>query len=325
MKRVRWGILGTAEIAREQVIPALKDCSNAELVAIASRGGQASDLVEEFKIPKQYASYEELLKDPEIDAVYVPLPNHLHAEWVKLAASYGKHVLCEKPASPSSEEASEMIEACEEYGVLFMESMMYQFHPQHQRVKELVDSGTIGEVKLVRSAFTFQLEKLNDNFRLLPWEDGGGSLYDIGCYSIHALRSIVGEPVEIMHCSTDNSMSAESDISATAVMKFNNNVIGYFDCGMNMSVRNEYEIVGTEGSIRVPKAFIPQETGETTVEISKNGTTTIENFKANYYVNGLEHFSTCILDNKTPVHDKKETVNNIIVIENCIKKAQENQ
>jgi len=321
--QIRWGILGTAEIAREQVMPAFQKCANAKLKGIASRSGNTAELATEFNIPKEYSSYEELLEDPDIDAVYVPLPNHLHAQWVKKAAARGKHVLCEKPAALTAQETKEMIEICEKNNVYFMESMMYQFHPQHKKVKELVESGVIGDVKLMRASFTFQLEKMEDNFRLLPWSKGGGSVYDIGCYCIHALRSILGEPTEVSYCSTDNSLSNDSDIAAMAVMEFDQHIKGYFDCGMNMSTRNEYEIVGTGGVIRVSKAFIPQEDGEGVIHISTlNGLSTEEKIYDNYYVSGLEYFSECIINNTKPIYGKSETINNVQVIEDCLEKAK---
>lgn len=322
-KKIRWGVLGTAEIAREQVMPAIKKCLNAELKGIASRSGKTAELASKFNISKEYLSYEDLLKDPEIDAVYIPLPNHLHAKWVKEAAAYGKHVLCEKPAALTAQETKEMIENCERNDVYFMESMMYQFHPQHNKVKELVKSGIIGDVKLMRASFTFQLERSKNNFRLLPWSEGGGSIYDIGCYCIHAIRGILGEPINVSYCSTDNSLSKESDVAALAVMEFDHNIKGYFDCGMNMSTRNEYEIVGTKGVIQVPKAFIPQTDGEGVIHVSTvDGSVTTEKIYDNYYISGLDYFSECIINDKEPIYGKGETINNVKVIENCIGRAK---
>src|SRR5699024_11873054 len=132
-------------------------------------------------------------------AVYVPLPNHLHSEWVKAAASYGKHILCEKPAALTTSEFKEMVEACDTNKVAFMEAMMYQFHSQHQRVEEMLESGLIGEIKQMRASFTFLLGSTEGNFRLHPQSKGGGSIYDIGCYCIHAIRKIMGEPVKVLH------------------------------------------------------------------------------------------------------------------------------
>lgn len=322
--KIKWGILGTAEIAREQMIPAIQRSSNAELVGIASLSGKSKGFAEKYDIPNSYQSYKELLSDPNIDAVYIPLPNHLHSEWVRLAAMHGKHILCEKPAAITIDDTKKMLEVCEHHDVLFMEAMMYQFHPQHLKVKELVKRGDIGDVKFMRAAFTFKLERIEDNFRLLPWSDGGGSLYDIGCYCIHAIREILGKPQKVLYCLADTEPSDQSDISAMAILEFKNQIKAYFDCGMNMSVRNEYEIVGTKGTIRVPKAFIPQSDGEGIIQVSYNdGRYFEERIYDDYYVRGVEHFSACVKDRQQPLYSKRDILNNIKVLNSCIEEAMQ--
>lgn len=314
--KINWGILGTAEIAEVQVIPAIQQASNASLAAIASGSGKEQAFAAKYNIPKAYGTYEELLDDPDIDMVYIPLPNGLHSKWVKEAAARGKHVLCEKPAALTAQETIEMIAVCEEKGVLFMEALMYQFHPQHQRVKELVQSGAIGEVALMRSSFTFMLKKIEGNFRLNP-QNGGGSIYDIGCYCIHAIREIMGEPAKV-YCVGELSAVHQVDLSAVAILDFAGGARAYLDCGMNMSTRHEYEIVGTKGTIRVPKAFIPQADGEGLIQlIDLNGNIREEKLYGSYYKLGVEHLSSCLLEHTEPRYSKEGSIRNMKVIDAC--------
>ena len=313
MKEISWGILGTAEIAEEQVIPAIQKSANGKVAAIASRNParKATKLAEQFDIPTIYSSYEELLADETIDAVYVPLPNELHAEWTKKAAAYGKNVLCEKPAGLTASQVKEMVATCKSENIIFMESMMYQFHPQHKRVKEIIVEGAIGEVKQMRASFTFPLKKTGD-FRLKTQANGGGSIFDIGCYTIHAIRSILGEPTEVLFVDETLTEDGKTDIAAIGVFVHENGEKSYFDCGMNMSTRNEYEIVGTKGTIRVPKAFIPQADGEGIIELIPNdGPIKREQVIADYYVEGVEFFARHIIGGKDLTLLAEDTLNNV--------------
>lgn len=321
MRQVRWGVLGTAEIAKEQVLPAIQKAKNADIVAIASRSPneEVNKLANQFDISQVYHSYEDLLKNPAIDAVYVPLPNHLHAKWTKKAACYGKHVLCEKPAGLTAEQVKDMATVCEQNDVIFMESMMYQFHPQHQRVKKMIEDGVIGEVKQMRASFTFMLEKLDEDFRLKSQENGGGSIFDIGCYTIHSIRSVLGEPRRVLYVNETLLNEGQTDIAALGIFEHENGVKSYFDCGMNMSTRNEYEVIGTKGTIRVPKAFIPQKDGEGIVEvITKDGSITREKKYADYYVYGVEYFSHYVLENEKLNTLLTDTIHNMKAIDSVL-------
>ena len=178
--RVRWGVLSTANIATEKVIPGLRRSPRSEVLAIASREDRrANDVAARLGIPRAYGSYEAMLADPDIDAVYNPLPNHLHASWTIAAARAGKHVLCEKPLALTASDAQGMVDACRDGGVLLMEAFMYRQHPSWIAVRELVQSGRIGSLRAVDSWFSY----FNDdpsNIRNIR-EAGGGALYDIGC------------------------------------------------------------------------------------------------------------------------------------------------
>lgn len=320
--KVNWGILSTAAIAQEQTIPAILQAKNANALAIASQNGKEGTVAEKYNIPRAYSTYEQLLEDPDIDLVYVPLPNNLHSKWVKEAAKAGKHVLCEKPAALTEKETIEMIEVCEENNVTFMEAFMYQFHPQHKRVRDIVATGEIGEIKLIHSSFSFLLSKIDGNFRM-DRKRGGGSIYDIGCYSIHAIRKITGSEPKFIKAISKNLEDYDVDISAVVMMEVENGVQAYFDCAMDMPPRHMYEVVGTEGTITVSKAFITQEDGEGIITVTnKNGIKRQEIISGHSYTLGVEHLSDCILSKTTPIYTKESTIKNMRAIEACIKSIE---
>src|SRR5699024_6559802 len=261
MKKVNWGILSTAGIAQKELIPAFKRATNAEVTAIASSSGieKAKAVADKFSIEKVYDSYEKLLDDPDVDAVYIPLPNHLHKEWVIAAAKKGKHILCEKPAAVNAAEFEEMQQVCEEQDVILMEAFMYHFHPQHERVKEIIASGEIGEVSYMRSAHTLYMKDPEMNVRV-NYQAGGGSLYDIGSYAIHAIRNVLGHEPETVHVEAVKNTSG-IDTAAYASITFADGTRATFDTSFDLADRNEYEVAGTKGRIRVPRAFRPDRNG----------------------------------------------------------------
>lgn len=165
-RHLQWGVLGTSTIAKNAVIPAIQQSERGEVLAIASRSKEKAEaLANELDIARAYGSYDELIADPDIEAVYIPLPNHMHKEWTIKAAQAGKHVLCEKPAALNSEEAVEMIEVCQQHGVLFAEAIMYRYHPKHRRVQEIIASGEIGTVRALHGNFTCNTADDKDNVR----------------------------------------------------------------------------------------------------------------------------------------------------------------
>ena len=196
-KITRWGILSTANIGRKAVIPALMESEQAQVAAVASRTiNHAQAFADEMGIPTAYGSYEALLADPEIDAVYIPLPNHLHKPWTVRAAEAGKHILCEKPLALNTEECQEMIAAAKANGVQLMEAFMYRYHPRVLAARQMIQDGAIGELKTIESAFTYRNEDTT-NIRFQP-EMGGGALLDIGCYCVNISRLMAdGEPVAV--------------------------------------------------------------------------------------------------------------------------------
>lgn len=322
MEKIRWGVLSTANIGRTQVIPAIFRAENAEMSAISSRGDRVYAAARELGIPKAYESYEALLDDPEIDAVYIPLPNNLHKEWVIKAAEKGKHVLCEKPAALSAQEAKEMIEACEANGVKFMEAFMYQLHPQHARVKEIISSGEIGEVKLIKSSHSFYLNNREGDIRM-DKTMGGGSIYDVGSYCVQVIRHLTdSEPVKVQAIAELDEATG-IDLTSTVYMKMDNGVKAMFDCSFDMINRNEYEVIGTEGKIKVPFAFRPDINGGIgKVVIQNNAMTREEKIYGDIYRMEIEQFSRAILDGGEPAITTESTLKNMAVLDKCYESIQ---
>ncbi|MEH7385954.1 Gfo/Idh/MocA family oxidoreductase [Bacillus sp. JJ1521] len=322
MSKIRFGILGTANIARTQLIPAIFRANNAEIIAISSRGSKAHEMAKEFNIPRAYEDYEELLNDKDVDAVYIPLPNHLHKKWVIKAAKQGKHVLCEKPAALTSEEAIDMVQICRQQNVKFMEGFMYQFHPQHERVKEIIASGEIGEVKLIRASHTYNMENRNTNIRMGK-EMGGGSLYDVGCYAIHVIRNISqSEPIKVQaHAEIDPASGI--DLSAYGYFNLANGITALFDCSFDMARRQEYEVIGTKGTIKVPFAFRPDFNGDVGIVIVQTGgVIREEKIQGDIFRLEVEHFSNAILIDSHLINTGESTIYNMRVLESCYKSIQ---
>jgi predicted dehydrogenase len=253
---LRWGILGCARISRRGLIPGIQQSQSGSLLAIASRDGStARAWADEFGIKKAYGSYETLLADPEIDAVYIPLPNELHRPWVEKAADAGKHVLCEKPLALNAAEAEAMVEYCWSRKVLLMEAFMWPHQPRSKEVRDRVESGEIGDLRLIRSSFSFSIEP--DDWRLDP-SRGGGALWDIGTYGVSTARYFSREEPERIRATAFFGPSGV-DMSLTAELRFPSGVIGLIDCSFEQPFRCAYELVGTGGSFIVPDAYLPPE------------------------------------------------------------------
>lgn len=321
MNTVRWGVLSTANIAQGQLIPAIKRARNAEVQAIASRSNKVHEVAERLDIPKAYESYEELLNDPDIDVIYIPLPNHLHKEWIIKAARAGKHVLSEKPVTLTADEAREVVQVCKENNVLFMEAFMYQFHSQHARVREILASGEIGEVKLMKAAFSFYMNPADRDHNIrMDVGKGGGSIYDVGCYCIHSIRNILQEEPREIQVQAEMDEVRKIDLTSIVHMKMQSGIPTVFDCSFDMSFRNEYEIIGTKGRIQVPRAYRPDNNGgEGLIIIEKDNEQRVEKLIADQYALEVEYFSECVLQGKEPIYTGENTIKNMEVIEACYK------
>ncbi len=242
---VKWGILSTADINRK-LIPGAHASEKVELVAVASRDQARADAyAQEWGIPRAYGSYEALLADPEIEAVYISLPNTLHCEWSIKAVEAGKHVLCEKPLTRHPDDAAAAFDAADRAGRLLSEAFMYRHNPQTKRLKELVAEGAIGELRLVRSTFSYGLYDVG-NIRLRT-ELEGGALMDVGCYNVSGSRLLAGEPERVWGEAWYGPSG--TDWVFTGTMRFPGDVIATFDCGTALAGRDELEAIGSEGSL----------------------------------------------------------------------------
>jgi xylose dehydrogenase (NAD/NADP) len=251
---LNWGLLSTARINRA-LVPPLNESKRTRLLAAASRNQSAADAyAREWNIPRAHGSYESLLADPDIDVIYNSLPNHLHAEWTIKALRAGKHVLCEKPFALSLADVDAMIAASQETGKVLAEAFMYRHHPQTLKIKEMVDSGALGKLQLIKGTYTYNFTR-EGNFRGIK-EMGGGSIWDVGCYSISYARMLAGaEPAEVFGWQVEGPDG--SDMSFFGQMRFANGVHAQFDSGFQSPLRSFIEIVGSDASLDIPMPFKP--------------------------------------------------------------------
>jgi len=265
MELVRWGVLGVANIFMKKVLPPLLKSELVDLAAIASRSeDKVRGAAEAFGIARWYGAYEDLLADPDIEAVYIPLPNHLHAEWIRKAADAGKHILCEKPLALNAEEADSCVEYASKRGVRLMEAFMYRFHPQWRRAQELARIGEIGEILAVQTTFAYDL-KDPDNIRNKP-AMGGGALMDIGCYAVSMPRFIFGrEPERVIGLFTRDP-SFKTDILSSAILDFGGSR-SVFTVATQCFQAQRVDIFGTSGrmQIGIPLNMYPDVPPELTV------------------------------------------------------------
>jgi len=252
---VRWGVLGaTSTVAQQAVLPAMAASAGATVVATASRSDRDGTGYETWGAARTYGAYHELLADPEVEAVYVPLPNALHAEWTVRAAEAGKHVLCEKPLATAAAEGREMVDACEEHGVQLMEAYMTPFHPRHAQLVEILRSRRLGVLRFARACFTGVLED-DDDHRWRP-ENGGGALLDVGIYCLAPLLLAAGrQPVEV--ASAGMLSLTGVDTSFHGFLDFGKAFSATIECSFEAPERQSLEIVGRDGSVTVDRAFTP--------------------------------------------------------------------
>jgi D-xylose 1-dehydrogenase (NADP+, D-xylono-1,5-lactone-forming) len=298
---LKWGLLSTADINRA-LIPPLRNSPRNVLEAVASRTQERADTyAHEWNIPRAFGSYESLLADKEIEVIYNALPNNLHAEWTIKALHAGKHVLCEKPLVLTLQEADAIAQAAKETGNIVAEAFMYLHHPQTLKVKEIVDSGVLGNLQIIRGLFTSTFAK-KDNYRMTR-EMGGGSLWDVGCYPVSCMRFIVGEkPREVF----GRQVEAPSGIDESFMgqMQFENGVLAQFVCGFSSPFRTSMEIIGSKGTLNIPVPFhpglfVPAASEKIFLQTGEQ----IETIEIPYhelYVNEVEDMADAILDHKEP-------------------------
>ena len=317
-KRLNWGLLSTAKINRALIKP-LNASKRTRLLAVASRSiSSAEAYAREWNIPRAHGSYEALLADPEIDVIYNSLPTHLHAEWTIKALRAGKHVLCEKPFALTLAEVDAMSQAAHETGKVLAEAFMYLHHAQTLKIKEIVDSGVLGKLQLIKGAFTFTLTR-EGNYRWME-EMGGGSIWDVGCYPISFARMIVGaEPVEVFGWQLTGP--GGSDESFFGQMRFKDEVHMQFDCGFRSPSRSFIEIVGTDATLNIPHPFKPGLKNEIHF-IQNEKTQKIKINGGELYSGEVEDICDAILKNQPSLISLADSRGNIAVILALLKSAK---
>ncbi len=325
--KLRWGILGAARMT-EVMLPAIVEASNAELVAVASRrAGAAAEVIKKCAVSKAgintYDNPDQLLEDPQVDAVYLPMANEEHAEWALRAIEHNKHVLCEKPMALKVADIDAIEAAAKQYGVTVMEGFMYRLHPQHARVWEIINSGLIGDIRTVRSCFSFLMAPARTYRISRNIEQGGGAMWDIGCYAIHTCRMFFQElPTAVI--ATNKTIDSGADVSNIGVLDYGDGRYAQFDFSFERARRAEYEIIGTKGGLKCHNVWskpgdIPviswwNEAGEQHQEQLP---------AANHLRLEIEHFTDCVLNNRAPILSLDDARQNCQTVVAALQSAQQ--
>lgn len=315
MDKVRWGVLSTSNLALKQVIPAMQKGKYSEISAIASRNlASAQAAATKLGIAKAYGSYGELLADPEIDAIYNPLPNHLHVPWSIKALEAGKHVLCEKPIAMTSAEAQTLVDAGKARPHLKLtEAFMYRHHPQWQRARQLVAEGKIGELRAIQTAFSYFLEDPN-NIRNIA-DVGGGTMMDIGCYAVSVPRYIFGAEPKRVSSIVEFDPRFKTDRLASALLDFGSGT-ATFTCGTQLSPYQRVNIFGTKGRIEIEIPFNAPPDRPCKLWHEHDGKIEEVSFEiCNQYTLQGDSISRAILNNTSVLTPIEDAVANMQVIE----------
>ena len=294
---LRWGLLSTARINKKLIAP-LRLSKRSTLLAVASRSQEKADsYAREQKIQRAYRSYEALLADSEIDVIYNPLPNHLHAEWSIKAVEAGKHVLCEKPLALTLADVDAMAAAAGRTGKIIAEAFAYRAHPHMRKIKEIISSGLLGKLKMVHGSFTFVMTK-GDDIRWDP-QMGGGGLWDIGCYPLSFTRTVLGkEPLEVFGWQVTSPTGVDEVFAGQ--LRFPGDIFFQLDCSFKIPSHAFVEIVGDEGTLNIPEPF--NLLARKTLYLTRDGkTSTIVVKGPDPYLAEVENFTDAILLNKMPV------------------------
>ncbi len=328
-RKIKWGILGSnALIAVKCVIPAIVKSRNGNIHAIASGNRQQAGVVaEKYNISNVYGHYETVLSDPEVDAVYIPLPNHLHLPWTIKALKAGKHVLCEKPLAKNEAQAREMADAALAAGCYLMEAMMYRFHPRSLAVLDMIKNGRIGNPRLIRAAFCSNMGedslKRADNFRFSR-EKGGGALLDVGCYGVSIARWLMGcEPIKVQ--ASAHWHAGGVDVHTAGILTFPDNGLAIVESSFISALQQTYTVAGADGAIELPhNAYIPWE-ADAYIFIrerdEENGQKMIIP-GADEYQLMVEHFADVLLTGESPRITLEDSINNLIVLDALAKSAR---
>jgi xylose dehydrogenase (NAD/NADP) len=315
-KAVKWGILSTADINRK-LLTGAAESDDVDVLAVASRDlPRAEEYARTWGIDRAYGTYDDLLADPEIEAVYIPLPNTMHSEWSIRALEAGKHVLCEKPFSRHIGDVERAFDAADAAGLHLSEAFMYRHHPQTARLAALVASGAIGELRVIRTAFSYSLYDA-ENIRLRT-DVEGGSLMDVGCYCVSGARLLGGEPESVVGAA--HVGSSGTDWVFTGLMRFPGDVVALFDCGTALPDRDELEAIGTKGSRFLDDPWHCQ---KPVIELRRDGSVErIEVEAANPYRLELEDMNAAIRGERPPLLGRADALGQVRAIEALFRSAE---
>jgi xylose dehydrogenase (NAD/NADP) len=321
-KKIRWGLLSTARINRN-VIPGILASKRSELAAVGSRSlDSAMKFAQDWNIPGVRGSYEELLNDPEIDVIYIPLPNHLHAEWAIKAVKAGKHVLLEKPLAISADEVQAIKDTATTSNRTVAEAFMYRHHPQTLKVMDLIGAGAVGEILFISGVFSFVLNRPED-IRWIP-EYGGGSLWDIGCYPVTFSNMVAGFAPTHVHGFQVFSKTGV-DLTFSGHMKYPNGIMAQFYCSFGLPYQTQMEIRGTKGTITVLSPFRPDNPEIPVILRSENHEERFYFPEMELYTGEIEDMENVILDGKPPRLSLNESQQNISTLLALLESAHTGQ
>lgn len=302
MKKLRWGIIGAANIAKKQVIPAIQQASDAEIIAIASRSRErVQQFASNFNIPNIYNTYEELIESPEVDAVYIALPNTHHKKWALAAIQAKKHVLCEKPIVLQASDLQELQSESRKHGVILMEAFMYRFHPQMAKAKELLKQGVIGDVLTIRSRFHFTMEDWDNDIRMNS-NLGGGAFNDIGCYPLNAIHYLIEEsPINVQALAGKSDKQVDTHVAVQ--LNYPSGILAQIDASFYAPLTHAIDIIGTKGTMQLPFAFRSDlNNHEGIIQYESNNESYIITESANAYVEQIKAFQLAIQNNELPLN-----------------------
>lgn len=316
---VRWGVIGCAAIAMNHVIPAMEGASLATLTAIASRTlSKAQATAERFGIPKAYGSYDELLADPEIDAVYIPLPNGFHAEWSIKAMRAGKHVLCEKPITVNASEAREIEAVRSETGRYCLEAFASRFDPVQERAVEIVRSGALGDLRFVHTIASFLMATPNPADVRLQAGIGGGALYDIGCYAVDAQRRLVGRAPLTASATMQWSARFDVDMAGVAMLDYGDGLMGTLQWGFNAPWGGPFSVVGVKGKLTGPYGWgAPEGEPAMLLQVGRETEKVTVGGHVNGYTAEVQDLSEAIWGLHGPAFAAESLVENMRIIDAC--------
>jgi xylose dehydrogenase (NAD/NADP) len=317
-KPVRWGVLGCAAIAINRVIPGMQKADGVTLAAVASRTlGKAQEVAAKFGAPKAYGSYEDLLADPEIEAVYIPLPNGLHAEWSIKTLRAGKHVLCEKPLALNATEAREIQAVRDETSLYCLEAFAYRFNPVVAEAFRIARSGVLGELRFMHTVSTFKMETLDPANVRLRADIGGGALYDMGCYAINAQRMLAGREPLTAWATMAWSERFDVDMAGTAMLDFGNGLLGTIQWGFNASYGGPVSVVGDKGRLTGTYGWNPPPGGPAMLLMVGSETQEIYVERANDYTGEVQDLSLAIRGVRPPTYEWEPLDANMRVLDAC--------